>query len=195
MDKAAIIRVQQRLQVRVDGVFGPASLAALFARAGAMPVMAAELALAGALRLFGYGLMDTPLRCAHFLAQLAHESGGFRWMEELASGDAYEGRNDLGNAEPGDGRRYKGRGPIQLTGRANYRKFGRLIGIDLERHPEIAAIPSIGLWTACVYWDVNFLNALADRDDIDGITRRINGGLNGLQDRKERLKVMKGVLL
>ncbi|HEX8258426.1 MAG TPA: glycoside hydrolase family 19 protein, partial [Allosphingosinicella sp.] len=140
------------------------------------------------------GIDATPLRFAHFLAQLGHESGGFRYMEEIASGEAYEGRRDLGNVQPGDGRRFKGRGPIQLTGRANYREFGRRVGIDLEGHPEIAALPSIGMLTACTYWTVKGLNALADRDDLDGITRRINGGTNGLADRAVRLRAMKALL-
>ena len=139
--------------------------------------------------------MDSALRLAHFMAQLCHESGSFRYMEEIASGAAYEGRADLGNTVAGDGKRFKGRGPIQLTGRANYRTFGRRIGIDLERHPEIAAIPSIGLHTALEYWRDRGLNALADRDDVLGITRKINGGLNGIRDREDHLKKIKGWLI
>ena len=114
--------------------------------------------------------------------------------EELASGQAYEGRTDLGNTQPGDGKRFKGRGPIQITGRANYRHFGRKIGIEIERHPEIAAVPSIGLHLALEYWRSRNLNALADADDIEGITRKINGGLNGFADRKAHLAKIKGWL-
>src|SRR5882762_2402858 len=77
------------------------------------------------------------LREAAFLAQLAHESAELRFMEEIASGAAYEGRKDLGNTQPGDGTRYKGRGPIQLTGRANYKKFSDLLGLDLINNPTI----------------------------------------------------------
>src|SRR3954454_14926288 len=87
--------------------------------------------------------ITTPLRRSAFLAQLAHESGELRYMEEIASGEAYEGRKDLGNTEPGDGKRYKGRGPIQLTGRANYRAAGKALGIDLEGHPERAKGPDV----------------------------------------------------
>jgi len=123
-------------------------------------------------------------RAISFLAQLGHESGGLRWFEEIASGEAYEGRADLGNTEPGDGKRYKGRGPIQLTGRANYRRFGSLLGLDLENYPKSAATPEIGFRVAVMYWTDRNLNALADLGDFEGITRAINGGLNGLPHRR-----------
>lgn len=127
--------------------------------------------------------LSTPLRQAHFLAQCAHESDGFNAVEEYASGRAYEGRKDLGNTKAGDGPRYKGRGPIQLTGRANYRKFGGALGIDLEGEPELAAEFPIAARTAGLYWKLHNLNRLADANDIRGITRAINGGYNGLDDR------------
>jgi len=187
--------LQRALGVNSDGIPGRVTYTALFVKLGASIERAEELALAANVHFPAYGIMESGLRLAHFMAQLAHESGSFRYMEEIASGAAYEGRKDLGNTAKGDGVRFKGRGPIQLTGRANYRTFGRRIGIDLERHPEIAAIPSIGLHTALEYWDVVGLNALADRDDLEGITRRINGGLNGLADRKRHLIKIKGWLL
>src|SRR5207342_2210749 len=87
--------------------------------------------------------INTPARKAAFLAQLAHESGELRYMEEIADGSAYEGRRDLGNTHPGDGRRFKGRGPIQLTGRANYERFGELLGVDLVNDPDQAAKPEL----------------------------------------------------
>lgn len=124
------------------------------------------------------------LREAAFLAQLAHESAELRYFEELASGAAYEGRRDLGNTQPGDGRRYKGRGPIQLTGRANYALFGRLLGLDLVGHPELAATPEVGFRVAGLFWLRHGLNERADRQDFWGITRAINGGTNGLKDRQ-----------
>jgi len=188
-------RLQGRLGVSVDGEIGRGTLAALFAKMGAAPAIAAELGLAANVHFRTYGILDTGLRLAHFMGQCGHESGGFRYMEEIASGAAYEGRADLGNTQPGDGRRFKGRGPIQLTGRANYRRVGRLIGIDLESHPEIVARPSIGLLVGCVYWDGRKLNAKADADDLLGLTRAINGGTNGLEDRKVQTAKAKALVL
>ncbi|MEM9782062.1 MAG: peptidoglycan-binding protein [Pseudomonadota bacterium] len=140
-----------------------------------------------------YGI-NAPLRAAHFLAQTCHESAGFRTTEEFASGSAYEGRSDLGNTQPGDGRRYKGRGLIQLTGRFNYRRFGDRMGLPLEDEPERAAEPVLSLAIACEYWTDRKLNTKADRDDLNGITKAINGGFNGLEDRAVRLVRAKAVL-
>lgn len=186
-------RIQTRLGVTADGIVGRGTLTALFARFGAAPERATELALSAAVHFKEYGLMDSPLRLAHFFAQLAHESGGFRYMEEIASGQAYEGRADLDNVQPGDGRRFKGRGPIQLTGRANYRLFGRALGLDFEAHPEIVALPSIGLLAACHYWRMRGLNELADADDVVAVTKRVNGGTNGLADRQAYLAKAKAL--
>jgi len=130
--------------------------------------------------------ITTPPREAAFLGQLAHESGGLRYWEEIASGAAYEGRADLGNTRPGDGRRYKGRGPIQITGRSNYRAAGRALALDLENHPEQASQPDVGFLVSAWYWDSRQLNALADEDTEDAyrrITRKINGCYTGWQDR------------
>lgn len=134
--------------------------------------------------------IDTPLRAAAFLAQLAHESGEFRWMEEIwGPTDAqkrYEGRADLGNTEPGDGKRYKGRGPIQITGRDGYRRAGQALGIDLENNPDQAATPEVAFQIAGWYWTSRNLNALADQGTISAfrqITKKINGGYNGWDDR------------
>lgn len=187
-------RLQTNLGVPADGDIGRGTLTALFAAMGAKTALAAELGLAANVHFRTYGILDTDLRLAHFMGQCAHESGGFIYMEEIASGQAYEGRADLGNTQPGDGKRYKGRGPIQLTGRANYRRVGRLIGIDLEAHPDIVSCPSIGLLVGCVFWSDAGLNALADADDINRITRKINGGTNGLQDRIARTAIAEGLI-
>lgn len=127
--------------------------------------------------------ISTVTRGAAFIAQLAHESAEFRYMEEVADGNAYEGRQDLGNVRPGDGRRFKGRGPIQVTGRSNYRAAGQALALDLEDHPEMASLPSVGFRIAAWYWTVRGLNRLADACDFRSITKAINGGYNGLADR------------
>lgn len=129
-----------------------------------------------------------------FLAQLAHESAELRYMEEIASGAAYEGRKDLGNTQPGDGKRYKGRGPIQLTGRANYTKYGGLLGLDLVNNPTVAATKEVGFRIAGEFWKLNGLNELADQQDFKAITKRINGGYNGLDDRIKYYERAKKVL-
>jgi putative chitinase len=96
----------------------------------------------------------------------------------------YEGRADLGNNRPGDGVRYKGRGLLQLTGRANYKAFGDLLGVNLEGNPELAAEPVLSLKIACEFWKKKSLNQFCDSDDVVDLTRRINGGKNGLDERR-----------
>lgn len=126
-------------------------------------------------------------RVAAFLAQLAHESGELRYMKELADGKGYEGRKDLGNTEPGDGPRFKGRGPIQITGRSNYRKCSLALYGDerLLDTPEMLEQPSDGCRAAAWFWRTRGLNELADAKDFKMITKRINGGYNGLADREK----------
>ena len=132
--------------------------------------------------------INTPARIAAFLAQLAHESGEYRYMEEIADGSDYEGRLDLGNTEPGDGVWFKGHGPIQITGRANHEACGLALGIDLINTPTLLTRPEYGTASACWFWTTGNrkidLNILADRDWFKTITRIINGGLNGLSDRR-----------
>ena len=129
--------------------------------------------------------INTSVRIRHFISQISHESGGGKWMKELASGDDYEGRKDLGNTQPGDGRKYKGAGFIQLTGRANYSDFSKYMndpkvmdGVDYValNYPATSA----GYW-----WYNNRMNALCDRNPlIEEVTKRVNGGLRGIEDRK-----------
>jgi len=182
---------QLGLGVTADGIFGQGSFTALLRKCGATTAIAEDLAFVLATTVSEYGLLDNSLRLQHFLAQLGHESDGYKAMEEYASGRAYEGRKDLGNTQAGDGVRYKGRGPIQITGRDNYRKYGRIIGINIEKYPELASNPCIGMRLALEYWKAKGLNALADSDNIEAITRAINGGLNGFADRKARLVLAK----
>lgn len=130
--------------------------------------------------------ITTPARAHMWLAQVGHESMSLRYMEEIASGAAYEGRKDLGNTQPGDGKRFKGRGPIQLTGRANYTAAGRALGLDLVGNPALAAQPQHAFRVSAWWWRTNGLNEISDRGDVVAATRRINGGTNGLADRQDR---------
>jgi len=138
----------------------------------------------------------TPRRIAAFVAQVAHESGGFRYVREIASGAAYEGRIDLGNTELGDGVRFAGRGLIQLTGRTNYTAASQArFGDERLLHaPQLLERPDLAAWVAGWYWHSRGLNDLADRDDFVTITKRINGGLNGYDDRVDRWKAAKAEL-
>jgi putative chitinase len=138
--------------------------------------------------------IDTPLRQAHFLAQIAHESDRFNALEEYGSGEDYEGRSDLGNVSSGDGVRFKGRGLIQITGRTNYKHCGRALGIDLINHPNRLAEPELACRSAGWFWSTHELNRDADRDDAETITRIINGGYNGLDDRMRLLASAQRVL-
>lgn len=138
--------------------------------------------------------INTPLRQAHFLAQLAHESDRFNALEEYASGEAYEWNSDLGNVQSGDGVRFKGRGLIQITGRTNYRDCGSDLGVDLIANPKRLAEPDLACRSAGWYWSTRKLNPDADRDDVRTITRVINGGSNGMSDRVQLLQAAKRVL-
>jgi putative chitinase len=138
--------------------------------------------------------ISSDARKAAYIAQLGHESDGFNTLEEYASGADYEGRGDLGNTQRGDGKRFKGRGPIQITGRANYRSYGSAIGVDLVKDPALAATPGVGFQLAAEYWKRNDLNRFADRGEFDTVTQRINGGQNGRADRRSRWGAAKAVL-
>lgn len=141
-----------------------------------------------------YGI-DTPLQIAHFVAQLAHESGSLLYAQELADGSAYDGRTDLGNTQPGDGPRFKGRGLIQLTGRNNYREYSEFTGIDYVSDPiRVATDPFACVDVACWFWKDRNIGPLAEADDARAVTKRINGGYNGLDDRLEHLARAKALL-
>lgn len=127
--------------------------------------------------------INTPQRIRMFLAQIGHESAQFRYLEELASGKAYEGRVDLGNTSPGDGVRYKGRGVIQITGKNNYALCGLALDLPLLENPELLAQLPYALESAGWFWSNGNLNSLCDLGLFEQLTRRINGGLNGYADR------------
>ena len=149
------------------------------------------------LRTMEFYRITSALRRCHFLAQVGHESGELQYREELASGAAYEGRRDLGNTHRGDGRKFKGRGLIQLTGRANYQRYANdrdlgdlLMGEPWRVSTDLYLCCDVAGW----YWHTKKLNALADQNDLRAITLRVNGGYNGLRDRKRLLTVAKTVL-
>lgn len=127
--------------------------------------------------------IDTPKRQSAFLANIAHESGSLHYVEEIASGLAYEGRLDLGNTQPGDGKRFKGRGLPQITGRDNYRLCGLALGLDLLSDPEQLEQPLPAARSGGWFWKTKNLAPLADADKFGSLCRLWNGGYNGLDDR------------
>lgn len=127
--------------------------------------------------------INTPQRIRMFLAQLGHESGQLRYVRELASGTAYEGRKDLGNTTVGDGVKYKGRGLIQITGKRNYALCALALDLPLLENPELLELPEHAADSAGWYWKNNNLNSLCDLNLFKELTKRINGGYNGYADR------------
>lgn len=158
----------------------------------------AAAVLAGLNDVIATTKLETTRGVAALLAQLGHESASFRYLEELADGLAYEPHTRigkrLGNTHPGDGPRYKGRGWIQLTGRRNYSLAGAALGLPLEAQPELAATIENAARVAAWYWNTNGCTPLADAGHFEALTRRINGGTNGLEDRIERYKRALGAL-
>jgi len=140
--------------------------------------------------LFNTYHINTPLRIAHFMSQTHHESGGFKYTKEIGN-DAYfkkyEGRKDLGNIKEGDGLRFKGRGFIQVTGRANYTMLSKDTRIDFLNNPELLEQEANAMISALWFWNKKKLNELADKDDCKAITKKVNGGYNGLADRERLL--------
>jgi putative chitinase len=192
--------IQKRLGIAPDGIAGRYTFSTLLAHVAERSLADRGVLLgAGCAQHFTAYDITTPLRLAHFIAQACHESGRFKYMQEIwgptAAQRKYELRADLGNVCVGDGKRYAGRGIFQLTGRANYREVGDRIGLDLEQDPELAAQPGISVMIACDYWRSRKINVPADRDDVMAVTRKINGGLTGIEDRMRRLSRAKEILL
>jgi len=134
--------------------------------------------------------ITTSLRLCHYFAQVGHESAQLNYAEEIASGRAYEGRKDLGNIYPGDGVKYKGRGLIQCTGRYNYERISKSFGIDLINNPQMLCGADLAVRSSLWFWKVNKLN---DITDFKILTRKINGGYNGMLDRLAILERCKKV--
>ena len=138
--------------------------------------------------------INTPKRVAYFLGQVAHESGRFRYVREIWGPTRtqlrYEGRHDLGNVIPGDGKRYMGRGLIQITGRANYAQFTKRMQAIDSNAPDFVVAPLLledphwAAMSAADYWMTRHLNVYADKGDLFTLTKRVNGGTNGLADRQ-----------
>lgn len=143
-------------------------------------------------------------RQSAFLAQIGHETAGLKWVSEIwgptEAQEGYEGRLDLGNTEPGDGSRFRGHGLIQTTGRGNHARVRdrlreRFPNVpDFEEQPELLMEPLWAALSACDYWDMKGLNALADAGEFRVITKKINGGFNGLPDRLARLAIAQTAL-
>jgi putative chitinase len=187
-----------------DNETGMLTYSALFGYMGAKDDIAPKFGLS-AREWFPYYGIDTPLRLAHFMAQAAHETGNFRYLKELwgptPAQKGYEGRADLGNTIPGDGFKFRGRGIFQLTGRDNYERMGKRIGLDLACNPDLAAEPATSLHIACLYWADHHLNDYADADNVLGVSNGINRGNpasirepNGYADRQAQLRKAKAVL-
>lgn len=137
--------------------------------------------------------IDQPTLIAAFLGQGGHESAGFKYTREIwgptKAQSRYEGRADLGNTQPGDGKRFLGRGLFQITGRANYEKMSKILGIDFVSYPELLETVRYACASACAYWNLHNLSDIAIKGDeasFERLTRKINGGLNGYPDRLAR---------
>ena len=137
----------------------------------------------------------TDLMVCAYLSQILVESGALYYVKEIASGKAYEGRKDLGNTEVGDGRHYKGRGILQITGRANYKKVGDLLGIDLINSPEMLETPKWAVETSFLYFKMNKFYDILKSDNIKKITKCVNGGYNHLVERTAYYEKAKSILL
>lgn len=146
--------------------------------------------------------ISTPARMAAFISQCCHETGEFKFFSEIwgptAQQRKYEPPSDvarrLGNTTVGDGKKFRGRGPFQLSGRFNYSAYGKKLGVDLIADPALAARPDIGFRIAGLYWKDHGLNKKADDGDFVGITKAINGGLTNLADRQKYWERAKAVL-
>lgn len=196
-------RAQQRLAdrgypVAVDGIFGPRSFAAAY-KFMSRDKISDDLALARGRAATAWfpkaDLLTSGLRLAHFFGQTCVESMGFTRTREIwgptPAQRGYEGRKDIGNTQPGDGKRYMGRGDIQITGRGNYRAAGQRLNMPLEDQPELAEAMPAAIAISVDYWAAHGLNRWADGDDVLALSRAINRGNphsdkmpNGLAERQ-----------
>jgi len=146
--------------------------------------------------------VNTAKRAAAYLAQIAHESAELKYMAEIwgptDQQKKYEPHTELsktlGNTETGDGFKYRGRGPIQITGRDNYKKYGDALGVDFIANPDLAEQAEHAFQVSCAFWKSHGLNELADAGDFKAITHKINGGLTGLADREKYFETARKAL-
>lgn len=183
-----------------DGVIGPRTLTGLLARVAGRPMAPlAEIGAALAKYAPRFGLLDNAPRLANFVGQTCHESGNFRYLREIwgptPAQRGYEGRRDLGNTQPGDGKRFMGRGLIGITGRANYTEMAMRSGLPLVEQPELLEQADAAVLVSCIWWTKAGLNAVADAGREDDITRKINGGSNGIAERRRLVGLAKGMML
>lgn len=168
---------------------------------GAKPAAAVVKGIVDNQHWLADGGVDTSARVAEFLAQACLETDYFKTLEEYASGADYEGRKSLGNIYPGDGKKFKGRGIFQCTGRDNYARYGKRLGVDLLGNPDLAERPDISVRIAVMYWNDKGLNAYADRSETAAISRAINRGsatakspANHEADRIKIAKLARGII-
>jgi putative chitinase len=189
--------------VATDGIAGPQTYGALFAYMGAKDTAAAFGSAAA--QHFPQFAIEGHLRIGHFLAQAAAETGYFHYLREIwgptPAQEGYEGRADLGNVIAGDGFKFRGRGIFQITGRDNYERYGKRLGIDLACNPQLAEQPDTALHIACLYWNDHQLNLYADANNILAVSNGINRGNpgsirepNGYAARKDALRKVMAVL-
>jgi predicted chitinase len=188
-DKKTIAQVQQRVQAAMHAAPVPRTTHATAKPAAYKPITGSTLETA--LHNFAVKMGITGIELAAFMGQTAHESNNFKTTKEYASGEEYEGRRDLGNTQPGDGPRYKGRGFIQLTGRYNYAKAGKDLGIDLINHPELAERPDVAAKVTWWYWKNKVRPNVRNFGDVRQVTKTINPALRGLDQRTNATKDFK----
>lgn len=182
-----------------DGAFGPRTMAALLAHVAMRP-MADMQAIAEAMvkHIDRFGLRDTPARLANWIGQTCHETMQYQRLREIwgptLAQRGYEGRTDLGNTQAGDGKRFMGRGLIQVTGRANYTEMAMRSGLPLVEQPELLEQPDAAVLVSAIWWTRRRLNALVDSGREDDVTRAINGGTNGISDRRARVARAKAMM-
>lgn len=189
--------VQGRLGVKQDGNPGPLTYAALL---GEIADRTIPTTIGGpfAVHLPTYAVDDNPDRLAAWLGQTCHESEGYRYTREVwdptPAQAGYDRRADLGNIHPGDGYKYRGGGWIEVTGRHWFDVIGAKLGIDLINHPEMASEPETATLMSLEWWRMNAMNIVADLGDTLAVTRKVNGGTNGLSSRIALTDRAKGIL-